>query len=44
MNTNNNESPFGEVICAYARVQAVADGLTLYLCAKKCVVNCAVKN
>jgi hypothetical protein len=26
MNTNNNESPFGEVIYAYTRAQAVADG------------------
>jgi len=27
MNTNNNESPFGEVIYAYTRKQAVADGV-----------------
>ena len=26
MNTNNNESLFGEVIYAYTRAQAVADG------------------
>jgi len=26
MNTNNNESPFGEVIYSYTRAQAVADG------------------
>lgn len=26
MNTNNNESPFGEVIYTYTRAQAVADG------------------
>jgi hypothetical protein len=26
MNTNNNESPFGQVIYAYTRAQAVADG------------------
>jgi len=26
MNTNNNESPFGEVVFAYTRAQAVADG------------------
>src|ERR1051325_5633875 len=26
MNTNNNESPFGEIIYAYTRAQAVADG------------------
>lgn len=26
MNTNTNESPFGEVIYAYTRAQAVADG------------------
>ena len=27
MNTENNESPFGEVIYAYTRAQAVADGV-----------------
>ena len=27
MNTNNNESPFGEVIYSYTRAQAVADGV-----------------
>jgi hypothetical protein len=27
MNTNQNESPFGEVIYAYTRAQAVADGV-----------------
>ena len=27
MNTNNNESPFGEVIYSYTRKQAVADGV-----------------
>ena len=27
MNTNNNESPFGEIIYAYTRAQAVADGV-----------------
>lgn len=27
MNTNRNESPFGEVIYAYSRSQAVADGV-----------------
>ena len=27
MNTNNNESPFGEVVYAYTRAQAVADGV-----------------
>jgi type I site-specific restriction endonuclease len=26
MNTNNHESPFGEVVYAYTRAQAVADG------------------
>jgi hypothetical protein len=26
MNTNNNESPFGEVIYSYTRKQAIADG------------------
>jgi len=26
MNTNQNESPFGEVIFAYTRAQAIADG------------------
>lgn len=26
MNTNNNESPFGEVIYSYTRAQAIADG------------------
>ena len=26
MNTNNNESPFGEVVFAYTSAQAVADG------------------
>ena len=27
MNTNNHESPFGEVIYSYTRAQAVADGV-----------------
>ena len=27
MNTNNNESPFGEVIYSYTRKQAIADGV-----------------
>jgi hypothetical protein len=27
MNTNQNESPFGEVIYAYTRAQAIADGV-----------------
>ena len=27
MNTNNNESPFGDVIYSYTRAQAVADGV-----------------
>ena len=27
MNTNQNESPFGPVIYAYTRAQAVADGV-----------------
>ena len=27
MNTNNNESPFGEVIYSYTRAQAIADGV-----------------
>jgi len=27
MNTNNNESPFGEIVYAYTRAQAVADGV-----------------
>ena len=27
MNTNNNESPFGEVIYGYTRAQALADGV-----------------
>jgi hypothetical protein len=27
MNTNNNNSPFGEIIYAYTRAQAVADGV-----------------
>ncbi len=27
MNTNDNQSPFGEVIFAYSRAQAVADGV-----------------
>lgn len=27
MNTNNHESPFGEVVYAYTRAQAVADGV-----------------
>ena len=27
MNTNQNESPFGEVIYSYSRAQAVADGV-----------------
>ena len=27
MNTNQNESPFGEVIYAYTRKQAIADGV-----------------
>jgi hypothetical protein len=27
MNTNHNESPFGEVIYAYTRAQALADGV-----------------
>ncbi len=26
MNTNNNESPFGEIIYSYTRKQAIADG------------------
>jgi len=29
MNTNNNESPFGEVIYSYSRAQAVADGVQI---------------
>lgn len=29
MNTDNNESPFGEVIYAYTRAQAVADGFQI---------------
>ena len=27
MNTNQNQSPFGEVIYSYTRAQAVADGV-----------------
>jgi type I site-specific restriction endonuclease len=27
MNTNQNESPFGEVIYSYTRKQAIADGV-----------------
>ena len=27
MNTNQNESPFGEIIYSYTRAQAVADGV-----------------
>ena len=27
MNTNNHESPFGEIVYAYTRAQAVADGV-----------------
>ena len=27
MNTNQNESPFGEIIYSYSRSQAVADGV-----------------
>ena len=27
MNTNNQESPFGEIVYAYTRAQAVADGM-----------------
>jgi hypothetical protein len=27
MNTNQNESPFGEIIYAYTRAQAIADGV-----------------
>ena len=27
MNTNNQESPFGEIVYAYTRAQAVADGV-----------------
>jgi len=27
MNTNNHESPFGEIVYAYTRAQAVADGM-----------------
>jgi hypothetical protein len=29
MNTNNNQSPFGEVIYSYTRAQAVADGFQI---------------
>ena len=29
MNTNQNESPFGEVIYAYTRAQAIADGVQM---------------
>jgi hypothetical protein len=29
MNTNQNESPFGEVIYAYTRAQAIADGVQI---------------
>src|SRR4029079_14108943 len=27
MNTNENESPFGEIIYSYSRAQAIADGV-----------------